>query len=214
MKPEGKKIVILCEGETQEIAVRHFIWRQWEADGLRPIGLRPINLRGKLEDVFDYVPRYRRESDVLAVFTLIDLYEMKRVKADVQAELSERVTRAQHWLRNNFGADYDNFFYPHASVHEVEAWLLAEGECLAKRLKDAKIKPDRNAELKNLDNPPSKRIASLFKAHRRNDEYHKINDGTPLFKCLQFQPVYDACPYFRMFYDELKTAGQSALKGS
>lgn len=214
MKRAGKKIVILCEGETEEIAVRHFIGRQWETDGLRSIGLRPINLRGKLEDVFDYVPRYKHESEVVAVFTLIDLYEMRRVKANLQAELPERVAQAKQWLRDNFGGVYNDFFYPHLSIHEVEAWLLAEGECLARRLKDATIKPDRNAELKNLDNPPSKRIASLFKTHRRNDEYHKINDGTPLFKCLQFQPVYDTCTYFRAFYDELKAVGQEAVKGS
>ena len=94
---------------------------------------------------------------------------------------------------------------------EVEAWLLAEGDCLAKRLKDTNIKPDRNAEAKNLDNPPSKRIDALFKNRRHGDGYHKINDGTPLFQCLQFQPVYDTCQYFREFYDELKSVGSSAL---
>jgi hypothetical protein len=104
-----------------------------------------------------------------------------------------------------------DFFYPHVSVHEVEAWLLAEGECLAKRLKDAKIQPNPNAETLNFDNPPSKRIDNLFKHHRYNDGYHKINDGIALFKCLQFGSVYKTCQYFREFYDELKTVGQVVL---
>lgn len=41
---QGRRIVILCEGDTEEIAIKHFVRRQWEADGLRAIGLHPINL--------------------------------------------------------------------------------------------------------------------------------------------------------------------------
>jgi len=77
---QGRRIIILCEGDTEEIALRHFIRRQWETDGLRTIGLHPINLNGKLEEVFSYVPRYRLDSQVIAVFTLIDLYGMDRVQ--------------------------------------------------------------------------------------------------------------------------------------
>lgn len=56
---QGKRIVILCEGDTEEIAVDHFIRRQWEIDDLKTIGLQKINLDGKLEDVFNKVPLYR-----------------------------------------------------------------------------------------------------------------------------------------------------------
>lgn len=203
--------MILCEGDTEEIAVKHFIRRQWETDGLRTIGLHPINLNGKLEDVFSYVPRYRRDSQVIAVFTLLDLYGMNRVQHAPHDNLSDKVARVKIWLRGNFGAVCADFFYPHISVHEVEAWLLAEGGCLAKRLKDAKIQPNPNTEIQNFDNHPSKRIDNLFKHHRHGDGYHKINDGIALFKCLQFEPVYKTCQYFREFYDELKLVGQSAL---
>ncbi len=211
---QGRQIVILCEGETEEIAVKHFIRRQWETDGLKAIGLHPINLGGKLEDVFAYVPRYRRSPHVVAVFTLIDLYGMTRIQHNYNDELADKIDRVKTWLRDNFGTDLASFFYPHVSVHEVEAWLLAEGECLAKRLKDSTIQPDRNAEIQNFINPPHKRIDSLFKSHRHGDGYHKINDGTPLFKCLQFGLVYDTCQYFREFYDELKDVGRLALSAN
>jgi hypothetical protein len=40
--------------------------------------------------------------------------------------------------------------------------------------------------------------------------YQKIEDGKPLFSKMEFQPVYDSCPYFRKFYDALKlVAGRS-----
>lgn len=207
----GRRIVILCEGETEEIAVKHFISRQWEVDGLRTVGLHPINLASKLEDVFDYVPRYRRDPQVIAVFALIDLYGMNRVQHRAHDELADKISRVKTWLRKNYGDDLMSFFYPHVAVHEVEAWLLAEGKCLAKRLKDLNIQPDPNAETKNFIDYPSKHIDSLFKS-RRGDGYHKTNDGSPLFKCLQFEPVYDTCQYFREFYNQLKSVGQSALK--
>ncbi len=209
---QGRRIVILCEGDTEEIAVKHFIHRQWDAEGLRAIGLHPINIGGKLEDVFAYVPRYRRDPQVIAVFTLVDLYGMNRVQHDSQDTLADKVARVKAWLRGNLGSVYTDFFYPHVSVHEVEAWLLAEGECLAKRLKDAKIQPNPNAEIQNFDNHPSKRIDNLFKLHRHNDGYHKINDGTALFKCLTFGSVYKTCQYFREFYDELRSVGRAILE--
>jgi len=208
----GRRIIILCEGDTEEIAVKHFIRRQWETDGLRTIGLHPINLNGKLEDVFAYVPRYRRDSQVIAVFTLIDLYGMNRVRHAPHDHLADKVVRVKSWLRGDLESSYPDFFYPHVSVHEVEAWLLAEGECLAKRLKDTKIQPNPNAETQNFDNHPSKRVDNLFKQHRRGDGYHKINDSATLFKTLRFEPVYKTCRYFREFYEELKSAGQAILK--
>ncbi len=210
MRQQGRRIVILCEGDTEEIAVRYFIHRQWEIDSLKPVGLRTVNLRGKLEDVFEYAHRYRRDPQVIAVFTLIDLYGMNRVQHSAHDELADKIGHVKTWLRNDFGSGLVSFFYPHVAVHEVEAWLLAEGKCVAARLKDSRIQPDPNAETKNFIDHPSKRIDSLFKS-RRGDGYHKTNDGTPLFKCLQFEPVYDACQYFREFYDELKSVGASAL---
>jgi len=203
----GRHIVVLCKGRTEEIAVKHFISRQWEADGLKAVGLLPINLKGKLKDIFEYVPLYHRDPKFIAVFTLIDLCGMSRVQHNRDDELFEKVARVKNWLQDDFEPI---FFRPHLSVHEIEAWLLAEGDCLAKRLKDTNIKPDRNAETKNFDNPPHRRIEALFKS-RHHDDYHKINDGTLLFQCLQFQPVYDTCQYFREFYNELKSVGRSAV---
>lgn len=88
---------------------------------MRAIGLHSINLNGKLEDVFAYVPRYRRDSQVIAVFTLVDLYGMNRVQHGSNDSLADKVVRVKLWLRGDFGSDYANFFYPHVSVHEVEA---------------------------------------------------------------------------------------------
>lgn len=204
----------MCEGETEEISIRHFVRRQWEADGLSAVGLHPINLGGKLEDIFAYVPRYRLDSRVVAVFTVIDLYGMNRVRHGQHDELADKVARVKHWLRDGVDASLSSYFHPHVSVHEVEAWVLAEGECLARRLKDSSISPESNAEGLDFINPPSRRIDALCRSHRHGDGFHKINDGTPLFKCLQFGPVYGNCRYFREFYDDIKSVGQLSAKPS
>jgi hypothetical protein len=84
---------------------------------------------------------------------------------------------------------------------------LAEGKALSRRLGDASIAPDPQAELKNFMKPPSQRINEYFLRSRKT-RYRKIADGQPLFSKIAFQPVYDSCQYFRKFYDDLKAAAR------
>lgn len=79
---------------------------------------------------------------------------------------------------------------------------------MARKLGDRSIKPVPQAEIKNFQNPPSKRMNELF-LKTKGRHYQKIEDGEPLFSQMEFQPVYDSCPYFRKFYDDLsKAAGR------
>ena len=67
------RIIVLCEGDTEELAVRYFIARQWQSDGLGSVALKPIDLRGKSQNVGKFATLYLDEPGVLAVFTLVDL---------------------------------------------------------------------------------------------------------------------------------------------
>ena len=207
----AKRIVILCEGETEVLAVKHFIQRQWEKDGLKSIGLQTDDLRAKLDDVYTKVPLHLKNPKVIAVFTLIDLYEMKRVIYGRYDPLNDKVEKAKKWLKNDYPKDILERFFPHLSVYEVEAWILGEGDALKKRLKDPEISPENNAEEKNDQNPPKARLNKIFRKHGRRDGFKEIRDGTPLFKVLNFEKVYKSCPYFRNFYDELKKIGKSIV---
>lgn len=212
MKPSRKKqeIVILCEGETEEYAIRYFVRRQWEAAGLSQMGLRTIDLKGKLENIAKYARLYTKESQVTAVFTLVDLYGTKQIKHHPHDDLTQKVARAKTWLQQGFSSDVVKRFYPHLSVPEVEAWLLADGRCLAKRLKDNTIQPDPQAETRNFENPPSHRLQTLFKQYKPSG-YSKIQDSIPLFQDVSFETVYTSCIYFRAFYDDLKQVAQHFL---
>jgi hypothetical protein len=205
----GHRIVVLCEGKTEDLAVRHFVARQWEAEGLASVGLDRRNLRGHFDRVGPFATNYLDEQDVLAVFTLIDLQGMKLVSHPPNDELDAKVRRVQDWLRNQVhqhARAHD--FFPHVSVHQVEAWILAEGAALSRRLRDLSIAPDPEAEVKNFQNPPSERINELFLRSGDKRRYQKIEDGERLFSKMSFQPVYNSCQYFRKFYDDLKAAAR------
>jgi hypothetical protein len=199
--------VVLCEGKTEDLAVRYFVTRQWEADDLAHVGLDRVDLRGHLDRVGVFATNYLDEVNVLAVFTLVDLQGMTLVSHPPNDELDARVRRVQDWLRNEVHQHQRaEDFFPHVSVHQVEAWIIAEGTALSERLRDPSVEPDPNAESKNFQNPPAERMNYLFRRSKLKRRYQKIEDGQPLFSKMEFQPVYDSCPYFRKFYDDLKTA--------
>ena len=199
---------MLCEGRTEELALEHFIARQWKADGFGSVGLGHRDLGGNLNKVGPFACNSLDRGDVLAVFTLVDLYKMSRVIQPSDDELEAKVDRVRSWLRTQVerhpGA---RDFFPHVSVYEVEAWILAEGAALSQRLQDPSIRPDPQAESKDFQKPPKKRIGELFWRNRKT-RYREILDGRPLFSRMEFQSVYDSCPYFRRFYDDLKTAAR------
>jgi hypothetical protein len=202
------RIVVLCEGDTEDLAVRHFVARQWKSDGLEFVGLLRINLDGKLQNIGKFANRYLDDQDVRAVFTLIDLQGMSRVDHKLQDDLKVKIQRVRNWLLAQVNHFRANQFSPHVCVHQTEAWILAEGRALAERLQDPRIEPEPSAELKDFQNPPSDRINTLFLRSKKR-RYNKIADGTPLFKAMQFTPVYNSCRYFQAFYDDLKSAGCS-----
>jgi hypothetical protein len=203
----GRRIILLCEGETEELAIRNFIVRQWQSDGLSAVGLHTVNLNSKHQDVPTKAALYLDEPDVLAVFTLVDLQGMNRVEHSNDDSLEAKVKRVREWFSGRVNHARANDFFPHVCVHETEAWILAEGIALARRLDDASIRPDPTAETKNFQFPPKRRLNDLFQSHK-GERYQKIRDGRPLFTVLQFEPVYRSCKYFRDFYDDLKHVGQ------
>lgn len=202
---------MLCEGDSEELATCHFLRRQFAVDCLVGIGLHPINLAAKLEDVFVKTRLFRSDRRVLAVFTLIDLYGMNRVRLHDAASLDDKVEVARDWLRSGVGNVDSRFFYPHLCVHEIEAWFLAEGQSLAKRLKHSSVQPLANAEELDFAKPPKVRVNELFRKHLGRN-YHEVRDGTALFKGLAHDAVYRSCRHYREFYDELCEVARRAVE--
>ncbi len=209
----GRRIIILCEGDTEEIVVRYFVRRQWKVEGLDAVGLHADNLQGSLNRIGTKATLYLQEKEVLGVFTLIDLYGLTTVKHDTLDDIGRKVLRVQEWLRSTVKSVRLSEFHPCVSVHEVEALILAEGGALSMRLSAPQIEPDPNAETRNFLNPPSRRLDQLFRVHKKRG-YQKIMDGTPLFQQMHFDPVYHTCSYFRGFFEKLKDIARSAIDNS
>lgn len=208
---QGGKIVILGEGAVEKNAVDLFIRPQWEKDGLQEISLKPIDLKGKLEDIKDFAEEYyatRARQNVIAVFTLVDLYGAEQVKHKPDDELDAKVKRLRKWLTDLADIKAEKFYRPHISVHEIEALFLAEGKSLKARLNNANIKPARNAEALNFARPPAQRVHEYYQRNgfKSGYERQKTTESAWLFKRLDFADVYKTCDYFRAFYDELKKA--------
>lgn len=136
---------------------------------------------------------FLQEEQVAAVFTLIDLYGMDRVQHLSTDMLEGRVEKVRGWLRGQVHCDRSPDFFPHIAVHETEAWILAEGSALARRLSDPGIHSDRDAESRDFQKPPHERINDLFLSRKHGDRYQKIRDGRPLFATMEFEPVYRSC---------------------
>lgn len=204
-----KQIVILCEGETEVIAVKEFIRRKWVEDDFDSIGIRTIDLKGKLKDVHKKTPKFSEEKKVIAIFTLVDLHEFKVVDLGKYKTLTEKISASKKWLKKKFKKEVLDKFHPHLAVHETEAWIFADGAALANRLGKNKIKPHKNAEKINDMKPPKKRLNDLFIKYK-GIGYSEIKEGTPLFNRLNFEKVYSTCPNFRKFYDDLKSVAQAA----
>jgi hypothetical protein len=198
--------VILCEGDTEELAVNNFVRRQWREEKRESIGLKPVNLNGKLEDAGGFARNYLEDEEVLSAFTLIDLLRMNRVTYQANDPIEGKVARVRAWLRDRLIHPRQNDFFPHVSVHEVEAWILAEGTALSQRV-GAIIAPDEKAEERNSQRSPAQRINELF-LRQKKTRYRKTIDGKWLFAKMSFKPVYDSCPYFQKFYDDLRSVGR------
>jgi hypothetical protein len=206
----ARRIVVLCEGDSEELASKYFLRRQLDQAGLKPVGLHPVNLFAKLEDVFVKTRKFHADTRVLAVFTLIDLYGMNRVNHRPEATLDEKVTTVRDWLRSGVQDIDPEFFHPHVSVHDLEAWFLAEGRSLGKRIGLATLRPDPHAETRDFEKPPKRHVNELFIRHR-NRGYDEVRDGTPMFRDLEHAPVYETCRHYRALYDDLVDVASRAL---
>jgi len=197
----GHRIVILCEGDTEVIAVKNFLGPQLDRDGLKSVGLQPINLKAKFGDISIKTVGSTKDARVVAVFTLIDLYGLGGPPYPKAASVAQKHSIARDWLQGQVPLLDAGFFHPHFAVHDIEAWLLAEGTALSSRLQH-KLKPEPKAESIDFDQPPSKRVNTLFLQHRKH-AYRKKLDAPTLFKQVSFEAVYTTCPYFKVFYDDL-----------
>jgi hypothetical protein len=199
------KIIIICEGETEENSVKSFL-----APYLRrvnpSIGLKPIRskclmakVRAYTNDAFD--------KSAKAVFTLFDIYEFPCQNFRQTDDVHSRVVKAKEYIMQQTRINHQSF-YPHFAVHETEAWFFSDNHAMQKFLKSSSNFERPEPEALNFQNHPSKRINDLSNRYRKT-RYDKNFDSRQIFGYLNFDAVFSRCPYFKAFCDDLISVANS-----
>ncbi len=108
----------------------------------------------------------------------------------------------------------DSRFRMYFSVHEFEAWLLAEPGLFPAPIAEALAGIAVPPEAVNFNETPAKLLTRLFKEAVRKGElkhpYRKIGHGVRYFNQLDPEIAYAKCPYLKRLLDDLLALAQEA----
>ncbi len=189
------KIVILVEGKT-EVAflpkLREFVHGRIPAGAVLPkLAVNKYDGRLPKGDKLKKRVTNELESGADAVIALTDVYTGTSdflTAADAKTKMSS-------WVNNPK-------FYPHAALHDFEAWLLPYWEDI-KRLAGGNLaSPGPHPENVNHNNPPSKRLTALFRQGGRRD-YSKTRDAAIILKGQDILKSANACPELKEFLNRI-----------
>lgn len=177
------------------------------------VGLKLFDRGGKdryLSNLGADVARHLRQARVVAVFGLLDLYNLSTSGINMRGctTSEDRVKAARKHIEGLMPADGRDKFHQHFAVHETEAWLLGCQEVFPTQVRP-KL-PKGSPEAVDLDNPPSKRIAEAYRRGFGNREYHKKKDGRALFDRLDPHQAAEACPHLKALLDDLLNVARNA----
>lgn len=215
-------LVILGEGQTEEVFVREVLAPELAARGIfvhaqtvkssrtgRGGALNLDRVRKNLRDILG------QRSDTY-VSTLFDLYGLGPSFADFaqsrQHPPASRARRIEHHLHQDIVAHSGcrrERFIPHVQPHEFEALLFSDVRHIsATRPEWAQYCSDLKRVREEYENPehindspttaPSKRLMNLLKP-----SYKKTTHGPVIAKRIGQATIRAACPHFGQWFDKL-----------
>lgn len=210
---EYKWIMILCEGETEDLFVRNILSPYLQ---VRNIYTDTVILGG--------VSRYagiKRDLEKLGkskkydlLTTMLDYYKLpqdvpgvKDCKETEPCRIAEHIEKSIYDdLREKITIDQ---FLPYIQMHEFEALLFSDADCFEKcnGIK-AKMIAELKAEVSKFETPehvnnseqtaPSKRIKRIFKS------YQKTIDGIRVAQTIGIETMISRCPHFADWIKKLE----------
>ncbi len=197
------RYVFFVEGETEELVLAKWISRWLNPQLLEPVNIKVINLGGNKrfrKEIVKYVRRTlgeRGNGDIIACIGLLDLYGFPGLPKDLRA-----VADRYAWAQRKVQDDVDRpRFHMYFAVHEFEAWLLSQSDIFDPALR-GDIEKLGDPEVVDFDNPPAKRLDTLYLAKLRR-KYVKTLDGNNLFARLDPEQARGKCRYLKKLLDEL-----------
>ena len=110
---------------------------------------------------------------------------------------SDAKQQMQSWAGNNPS------FFPHASQHDFEAWLLPFWARIQQLAGHNKAAPAVAPESVNHQNPPSYRIAEIFRIGSRGRAYIKARDAAKVLHGQDLAASAAACPELKAFLNRI-----------
>lgn len=192
------KISIIVEGKTEKVFIRY----------LRRF-LEP-RLQGKIPtlDLSPYDGRIPTEQKLRRlVFNLLKSADVVIALTDVYTgtsppdflDATDAKAKMRSWVGN------EPRFRPHAAQYDFEAWLLPYWGYIQKLARHNKVAPNGNPEMVNHHNPPSQRLAEIFRIGERPGHYVKPRDAGRILEKNDLSVAVAACSELKAFVDTILT---------
>ncbi|MHB1036365.1 MAG: DUF4276 family protein [Pirellulales bacterium] len=205
------KFILLVEGDTEKKVVADFLKRWLDHRLNQRVRIDIVRFRGNDRLMREMVAKAQTYLDgpgsgeIVAVIGLLDLYGL-------DCYPREKVTARDRydWAVEEFHSRVDRTkFRMFFAVHELEAWILAQPECLPRAVLDALPRTVAEPERVDFDEPPAKLLSQLYRKHTRR-EYKKVTYGQQLFRKLDPDVVVGKCPYLKAMLAEMLKMAKAA----
>jgi len=200
------KIFLFVEGKTERVGLHHFLkrWLDEQPELVVKPKLVPIKYDGYaafVEKIPKRVAADLKNDENACAVGLLDLYALRIPGFDLPQDRDTRYGSAKQEIERRVRHPR---FIQHFAVHETEAWLLAKPTLFPKHAAD-QIGHWGPPESVNFNRPPAKRLNEVKASPRgRNNHWDKPLDGARLFNKLHPNEVAAACPYFRLFLEDMR----------
>jgi len=215
-----KRIGILVEGHTENEFVRDILAVYLQQKEIY-IDARMVttNRRGGFKGGITSYEKVRKDIHLMIhnfdmLTTFIDFYGLKHDFPGMGTlPTTDCYQQVQH-VEEAFHADVIRHtersnFIPYLALHEFEAMLLAFPDEVQKNILNASdeqhqqlqriIDRVNSPEEINLQNPPSKRLKTIF------TRYDKVNDGLLIAVDIGIDRIRSVCPHFDQWLQKLET---------
>jgi len=205
------RFVVLVEGKTEKKSLKSFLKKWLDVNGLAGVGIDIFSHRSA-STLFSDAPSRARDllaapdgKDIIAVFSLIDLYG-----AGIYPSDRTTVADRYEWGKREMESRADNVRYRHFfAVHETEAWLFSQPECLPTKVARSLLRHSGAPEQVNFDHPPSDLLRRQYLKHVKRG-YGKTTDGPSLFAKLDPVIACEKCPHLKAMLDEMLQLAKDA----
>jgi hypothetical protein len=206
------KFILFVEGHTEKKALPDFLKRWLDVRLPQKVGIKVVRFEG-WRDYNDEIAKKvelnlggKAGADAIAGIGLLDLYGPTFYPPNKTAA-AERY----EWGKNMFEEKVGHTkFRQHFSVHETEAWLLADPDILPSAVAKALPGKSRQPESVNFNEPPAKLLERLYK-EKLDKPYKKLIDGANLFAKLSPDVAQAKCPYLGRLLQDMLTLAQQAM---